>query len=132
MKTVLVVKALILDKNQVLCIQRAADKEFGANRWTTPGGHVEFGESFEDAICREVKEETNLDVTVKQVNMARSFRGKDGAHVIILTYVCHPTTFEIRTNEEIQAYKWMNIDSKSLPAAIAKEIAHYKEFVLQE
>ena len=35
----------------------------GAGTWSVPGGHLEFGESFEDTAIREVKEETSLDIT---------------------------------------------------------------------
>ena len=35
----------------------------GAGSWSVPGGHLEFGESFEDTARREVKEETSLEIT---------------------------------------------------------------------
>lgn len=35
----------------------------GEGTWSLPGGHLEFGESFEDTARREVKEESNLDIT---------------------------------------------------------------------
>ena len=35
----------------------------GAGSWSVPGGHLEFGESFEDTARREVKEETDLEIT---------------------------------------------------------------------
>jgi 8-oxo-dGTP diphosphatase len=35
----------------------------GAGSWSTPGGHLEFGESFEDTARREVREETGLEIT---------------------------------------------------------------------
>ena len=34
----------------------------GAGSWSVPGGHLEFGESFEDTARREVKEETGLEI----------------------------------------------------------------------
>lgn len=45
-------KVLVLDKV----------KKYGWEGLTFPGGKVEFGESFEDSVIREAKEETNLDI----------------------------------------------------------------------
>ena len=54
----------------VLCLIQDGDKILLQNRvkedwkgYTLPGGHVEIGESFVDAVKREMKEETGLDVT---------------------------------------------------------------------
>ena len=59
---------MILKDNKVLLGQRhedpnKADSELhGEGTWTMPGGKIEFGESFEAAAAREVKEETDLDI----------------------------------------------------------------------
>ena len=76
----IVVKALIVCKQEFLIVQRAEDPH-RAFQWTLPGGHVEYGEDLKDAIRREVKEETNLDVTVIDVNTVWDFLATD-AHVI--------------------------------------------------
>ena len=47
-------------KGELLLIKRK--KEPKAGYLSLPGGHVEFGEKAEDAVVREMKEETNLDV----------------------------------------------------------------------
>jgi len=52
------VGALIVnDKHEVLLVR---SKKWG-EKYTVPGGHIELGERAEDAIVREVKEETGLD-----------------------------------------------------------------------
>ena len=45
---------------QVLVLDKV--KKYGWEGLTFPGGKVEFGESFEDSVIREAKEETNLDI----------------------------------------------------------------------
>ncbi len=49
---------IVNDKGQIL-LQSRADND----RWGLPGGCQELGERFEDTVIREVKEETNLDVS---------------------------------------------------------------------
>ncbi|WP_269457609.1 NUDIX hydrolase [Auraticoccus monumenti] len=46
--------------------------------WTLPGGGVEYGESLEEAVVREVKEETGYDVTVGRPLTTHSFASADG------------------------------------------------------
>lgn len=51
--------AIIVNKNGQILLQSRADND----RWGLPGGCQELGERFEDTVIREVKEETNLDIT---------------------------------------------------------------------
>ena len=51
--------AIIVNKNGQILLQSRADND----KWGLPGGCQELGERFEDTIIREVKEETNLDIT---------------------------------------------------------------------
>ena len=51
--------AIIVNEKGQILLQSRADND----RWGLPGGCQELGEKFEDTIIREVKEETNLDVT---------------------------------------------------------------------
>ncbi|WP_143795710.1 NUDIX domain-containing protein, partial [Oenococcus oeni] len=52
------------EKHDAIFLEQRADIPDG---WGFPGGFVEYGESPMDAIVREVKEETNLDVKVKNM-----------------------------------------------------------------
>ncbi len=54
-------RAIIVLDQKVLLIHRKRD---GAEYWVTPGGKVEEGETFEEAVKREVQEEIGIDIDV--------------------------------------------------------------------
>lgn len=54
------IDAVIVQDGQVLLVKRQAPPDAG--KWAVPGGYVEWDESAEEAACREVHEETGLDV----------------------------------------------------------------------
>lgn len=55
-------KAFIIHDGRVLAVQRSAGDMAYPNKWDFPGGHVEAGESPEEALRREVWEETGLNI----------------------------------------------------------------------
>lgn len=56
-----VAAAIFNDQGEIL-LQKRRD----VNKWCVISGHVEFGESIEEAILREIKEETNTKATIKR------------------------------------------------------------------
>ncbi|MBQ6344746.1 MAG: NUDIX domain-containing protein [Methanobrevibacter sp.] len=50
--------------NEILIVKRHPKSRTDPEMWELPGGKVEKGEFFADALVREIKEETNLDVNV--------------------------------------------------------------------
>ena len=66
-----------------------------AGRWSLPGGTVEVGESLEQALIREIAEETGLDIDVGPVVEVfdRILRDDDGRvrfHFVLVDYLCRP------------------------------------------
>ncbi len=59
------VGAVLIDRDRVLLVKRT--HEPGKGCWSIPGGVVEVGEPVEKAVVREVKEETGLDIQVKEL-----------------------------------------------------------------
>jgi mutator protein MutT len=58
-----VVTAIILDqKNRLLVSQRSLNSQVAPGKWQNPGGKVESGEGHSEALKREVKEETDMDI----------------------------------------------------------------------
>jgi mutator protein MutT len=56
------VGAVVIDDDRLLLVRRGHGP--AAGEWSFPGGRVEFGETMIEALVREVKEETGLDVVV--------------------------------------------------------------------
>src|SRR5687768_11349383 len=66
MKSYIVVAAIIINKNKLLCVQRKAHKyDYISYKYEFPGGKVEDGETYEEALIREIKEELNLFIGVR-------------------------------------------------------------------
>ena len=62
-KMIETVLAYLVNKDEVLLLYRNKKKnDINEGKWIGVGGHIEIGESPSDALIREVKEETNLDV----------------------------------------------------------------------
>ena len=72
------VLALIEDKNgKFIITQRALDKKWAAGAWEIPGGGAQAGESSFEAVCREVLEETGLDVSGMKEEPVYSYFNED-------------------------------------------------------
>jgi len=92
-RPVVAVGAIIVQAGRVLLVRRRHEPLAG--RWSLPGGGVELGETLVEAIAREVREETGLDVTVGPVvevleRISRDFEGRVAYHYVLVDYLCEP------------------------------------------
>ncbi len=58
------VSAIIIEDERILLVRH---EKYGRSYWVLPGGGMDFGETLEEATVRELKEETNLDITVDKL-----------------------------------------------------------------
>ncbi|MDO4177182.1 MAG: 8-oxo-dGTP diphosphatase [Bacillota bacterium] len=77
----LTVLCLIEDENKILLQNRVKNDWQG---YALPGGHVEPGESFVDAVVREMKEETGLTVINPRLAGVKQFPIENGRYVVLL------------------------------------------------
>ena len=79
--------------------------------YTVPGGHIELGETMEDALVREIKEETNLDICDIEFLLYQEFI-RDPAfwkkkHFIFFDFTCRTDSDDVILNHEAQEYVWV-------------------------
>ena len=94
---------------QVLLIR--TDKWSG--KWGIPGGKIEYGESSENALRREISEETKLVISDIEFVLAQDCIGSEEfyrpEHFILLNYTCRLSGEpDVTLNEEAQAFRWVN------------------------
>jgi 8-oxo-dGTP diphosphatase len=116
---VLVPDCLIANNEGKIYVQkRSPDRRMFPNVWEIPGGHVDEGESIEDAIKREMKEELNLDVTelVEFVGVEdydippESQKAGDNPRKRSLQFIVKASG-DIQTEAgKVTEYKWIGLD----------------------
>ena len=105
------VGAVLIHEGKVLLIQRA--KEPLRGRWIIPGGTVEVGETLEEALVREVAEETGLTVTPGHLlGVFDRIERRDGAvdfHYVIVDYLCRYVSGDLRAGSDALAARFATL-----------------------
>jgi 8-oxo-dGTP diphosphatase len=104
------VGAVIVDDEALLMVQRGQDP--GKGLWSIPGGRVEFGEYLSDALMREVKEETNLEITVGDLLGIAEVTG-DPHYVILDFEAAVAGSKEPVASGDVAAVRWIPL--KDIP-----------------
>jgi 8-oxo-dGTP diphosphatase len=113
MKHYTVVAAIIKHKGKILCVQRNTSKyEYISNKWEFPGGKVEVGETREDAIIREIREELNITITVESEFITVDHVYPDFS-LLMHSFICIAEDPYIFLFEHID-FKWLNIAELNL------------------
>lgn len=107
---VVAVKAVIVQDDHMLIIKRAGDDEVNPGTWELVGGKLDFGESLEHALEREVFEEAGLHVAVQQLLYATTFLTAPDRQVVIMTYLAHPVATTVTLSEEHSDARWVTAD----------------------
>ena len=105
---------MVYDNDKVLVQDRLDPKWSGI---TFPGGHVEPGESFTDAVIREVYEETGLTIAAPQLCGIKDWPEDDGSRYIVLFYKTNQFSGELQSSAEGKVF-WTELENLSnLPRA---------------
>ena len=100
-------------------------------RYVIPGGHIELGETMIDALKREVKEETNLDICDITFVCFQEFihddRFWERRHFIFFDYACRTCSREVILNDEAEEYIWVDMER-----ALDLPVEHYTRIALAQ
>ncbi len=119
-RPVLGVGALIFRGDEILLVERGREPLKG--QWSLPGGAVETGERLEDAITREVREETGLEIVPVQVALIfeRIMPDADGNaeyHYVLVDYLCEIRGGALCAGDDSNCARWflvVDLDHLSL------------------
>lgn len=117
----IVTKSIIRNRklNKFLLLKRAKQDSVGANSWENAGGNVECGEELEEAMKREIKEETGItDISIERVAYVTLVDGKKP--YLIIAYLCETMTDSVTLSDEHQAFVWA--DKEMCKELLPKEI----------
>lgn len=102
--------ALIFDRDKILLVERG--KEPLKGYWSLPGGVLEAGETLEEGIVREVREETGLAVKPRGVLeiFERIMRDTQGAleyHYVLIDYICRVIGGRLAAADDVSRVAWV-------------------------
>lgn len=98
------VGAIAVAGGALLMVRRAKDP--GRGLWSLPGGHVERGEHLTDAVAREAREETGLEVEVEALGGIFEAIAGD-VHYVILDFVCRVVGGDPRPGGDAAEARWV-------------------------
>lgn len=109
-RPILAVSAAIMRDGKVLAVRRA--RKPAINLYTMPGGVVEVGETLHEAVKREVREETGLDIwpvalAGHREAIMRDAQGQVERHFIIMCFAARWRAGEVVLNEELDDARWL-------------------------
>jgi 8-oxo-dGTP diphosphatase len=117
------IKVLIRKKNRYLLLRRSSENRSYRRMWEFPGGKLQPGETFADALIREVMEETGLSIALERVAGTTESEHPDW-HIVHLILEAKWVSGEVRLSSEHMAYAWLPLQELTK----MKLPAHFKHF----
>lgn len=120
-----VVDALIIQDNKILLIKRAPHLTNGG-KYAFPGGFLDRDETVEQAVVREVKEETGYDVKVEKLFtiLDNPDRPKEDRQNVAFIYVVKPQDQTGKADSEVSEVQWFDLER--LPSEDEFAFDHYQ------
>lgn len=104
----LTVDGIIINNDKILLIKRKNDPF--KDKWALPGGYVEYGETVENAVVREIHEETNLSVEIKELLGVYSSPDRDPrGHTVTIAFILDVKGGDIKGGDDAVDAKFFKI-----------------------
>jgi 8-oxo-dGTP diphosphatase len=124
----LTVKGIVGRGGKILVLKRSAADDHLPEVWETPGGGVDQEESPQEALKREILEETGLLVTIGKPFNVFTFHKDTGEFKVGITFLCEYASGEVKLSEEHSEYRFIEPQEfAALPSipSLYEEIARY-------
>lgn len=118
----LTMRGLLKKDDKILLLRRTPESRTNPHRWELPGGKVDPGEFFDEALIREYKEETNLEIKIGDLldSIQEDFSHKRTV-VIIMEVIA--ISGEIKISDEHVDWMWATLDElKELDLAFSLKV----------
>jgi len=132
-----VVLSSIITREGKILIGRKEESEGHpiSGQWIFPGGHLDYGENVEDAVKREIKEETGLQVKVyRLLDLYKKEYDSDRTPMVRLFYHCEAEKGNASAQDDLSEIKWVGAEEllDSLDASesqVVKERPKIQKFI---
>ncbi|MEP6792839.1 MAG: (deoxy)nucleoside triphosphate pyrophosphohydrolase [Saprospiraceae bacterium] len=122
--------AIILKGHQILVTQRGESMKLSL-KWEFPGGKIEYNETAEECLKREIKEELNIDIQIVKGLNHHQYQYPD-SHICLIPFVCsflngniilaEHKTFRWISKEGLRDLDWAEADIPVLEEFLSTEI----------
>ena len=129
----LTMRGIVKNKdNEILILRRHPKSRTNPHKWELPGGKVDPGEFFDEALVREIKEETNLDGAVGDFYEAIQDDYVHKRTVQVIMYLKN-ITGNVAISDEHDDWMWANLEKiKTLELSTAFEKVLKKKYTLSK
>lgn len=136
MNTRIIQKTFVINADgKFLALRRSETDIRRPNQWDIPGGHLDEGETLEEGVMREIREEAQLEVRAARVVFAKTeirewldpAQGAQQENCVFLFYIAQAPNQDVVISHEHSEYAWFSFDEglQNFEYALHKEVMQH-------